>query len=181
MTSALRVIRRTLDALYLAGGIVSAFFLVAILLLILLQMTARWTGIVFEGGADYAGYCMAGASFMGFAYTLNHGAHIRVSLLLQMAGGLRRWIEIWCFAIGAAATTFLFWYAYKGASTSYRFNDISQGLDATPLWIPQSFMVVGSALLAICFWDNLIRMIFTGRSGLQSDVHEAGAGALASE
>ncbi|MEM7177547.1 MAG: TRAP transporter small permease, partial [Pseudomonadota bacterium] len=40
----MRLIRKTLDALYLAGGILGALFLIAILALIVLQMAARWTG-----------------------------------------------------------------------------------------------------------------------------------------
>ena len=66
MLAAGRALRRILDALYLAGGIIAAFFTVAILVLIVLQMLARWTGNVFPGATDYAGYCMAGASFFAF-------------------------------------------------------------------------------------------------------------------
>ena len=70
-----RALRRLLDGLYALGGVIAAFFLIAILTLIVLQMLARWTGQVFPGATDYAGYCMAAASFFAFAYALNHGAH----------------------------------------------------------------------------------------------------------
>jgi TRAP-type C4-dicarboxylate transport system permease small subunit len=36
------------------------------------------------------------------------------------------------------------------------FNDISTGNDATPLWIPQIAMAVGTVLLAIAFVDELV-------------------------
>ena len=62
-----RALRRILDGLYLAGGIIAAVFMVAILAIIVLQMLARWTGNVFPGATDYAGYCMAAASFFAFA------------------------------------------------------------------------------------------------------------------
>ena len=65
-------------------------------------MTARWSGQQFPGSTDYAGYCMAAASFFALAYALNRGAHIRVSLLLSALGRWRRAGEIWCFAIGSA-------------------------------------------------------------------------------
>ena len=86
----LRTLRRSLDALYLAGGVLGALFLIAILLLIVAQMTARWTGQVFPGATDYAGYSMAGASFMALAYSMNRGAHIRVNLMLSHLGRWRR-------------------------------------------------------------------------------------------
>ena len=169
MLAAGRALRRILDALYLAGGIIAAFFTVAILALIVAQMLARWTGHVFPGATDYAGYCMAGASFFAFAYALNHGAHIRVSLLLHALGEKRFWGELWCFAIGTAASTYFAWYAVRGAWWSWKLNDISQGLDATPVWIPQISMVAGTVLLAIAFWDHLVRLVFTGAHGITTD------------
>jgi hypothetical protein len=33
-------------------------------------------------------------------------------------------------------------------------------------------MVIGSALLAICLWDNLIRMVFTGQSATEGEAEE---------
>lgn len=172
MGQAIRTVRRVLDATYLAGGIVAALCLVVILLLIVAQMVTRWIGVSFPGGADYAGYFMSAASFMAFAYALNHGAHIRVSLLLQVMGRWRRWGEVWCFSIGAIAATFLFRYAVKGVYWSWKLGDVSQGQDATPLWIPQTAMAVGAGILALCFWDNLVRVLFTGTSGVRADISE---------
>ena len=41
---------------------------------------------------------------------------------------------------------------------SHEFNDISQGVDATPLWIPQIGMAVGAVVLAVAFLDDLLLM-----------------------
>ncbi|ARE38341.1 TRAP dicarboxylate transporter [Rhodovulum sp. P5] len=168
--AAARALRRILDFLYLLGGVIASFFLIAILVIIVLQMLARWTGQTFPGATDYAGYCMASASFFAFAYALNHGAHIRVSLFLTALGERRRWGEFWCFGIGAVITTYFARYAIKGTYWSYKLDDISQGLDKTPIWIPQIAMSVGTVLLAICFWDHLIRLIFTGDHGIRRDL-----------
>ncbi|GHF43342.1 TRAP transporter small permease [Seohaeicola zhoushanensis] len=164
-----RVLRRLLDGLYTLGGVIAAFFLIAILVLIVLQMLARWTGQVFPGATDYAGYCMAAASFFAFAYALNHGAHIRVSLFLTALGRHRWWGEVWCFGIGAATATYFAYYAVKGTRLSLRFKELSQGLDATPMWIPQLAMCIGTILLAVCFWDHLIRLLFTGSHGISEE------------
>ena len=48
-----------------------AVLLIANLGLIRAQVIARWTGNVFPGGIDYAGYAMAGASFLALVYALN--------------------------------------------------------------------------------------------------------------
>ncbi len=164
------LLRRVLDRLYAAGGVIAALFMIAILVIIVLQMAARWTGHVFPGATDYAGYCMAGASFFAFAYALNHGAHIRVSLFLNALGTKRRWGEIWCFVIGALAATYFARYAVKGTYWSWKLHDVSQGQDAWPIWIPQLSMAAGTVLLAICFWDHLIRLLFTGSHGIRADL-----------
>ncbi|TMV03246.1 TRAP transporter small permease [Ruegeria sediminis] len=168
--AAARALRRLLDFLYLTGGVIASLFLIAILALIVLQMLARWTGQVFPGATDYAGYCMAGASFFAFAYALNHGAHIRVSLVLSALGSKRWWGELWCFAIGSVITTWFAWYAVKGTYVSWRWEELSQGLDATPVWIPQLSMAIGAILLAIAFWDHLARLVFLGDHGIRSDL-----------
>ena len=88
----------------------AALCLIAILVLIVIKMLARWTGEVFPGAPDYAGYAMAAASFPAFANALNRGAHIRVSSLLNAVGPrTRRVLEIWCFAIG---TTVMRYFVY---------------------------------------------------------------------
>ena len=169
-------LRRVLDTLYLIGGIIASVFLVAILWIIVLQMLARWTGHVFPGATDYAGYCMAAASFFAFAYALNHGAHIRVSLVLTALGRHRWWGELFCFGIGTAIATWFAWYAIKGTHISWRWNELSQGLDATPMWIPQISMSVGTVLLAIAFWDHLLRLILTGSHGITTDLVDQSPG-----
>jgi len=161
-----------LDQLYTAGGVLGALFLIAILCLIVVQMLARWFGWnveIIRGAPDYAGYSMAAASFLSFAYALNRGAHIRVSLLLAVLGRFRYYGELWCFAIGAAASTYLAGYAIKATRWSLKLNDISQGLDATPLWIPQLAMCVGAVLLALCFWDNLVRLLVDKEHAIQTE------------
>ena len=70
--AAARTLRRILDTFYLIGGILASLFLIAILAIIVLQMLARWTGHVFPGATDYAGYCMAAASFFAFGTAFTH-------------------------------------------------------------------------------------------------------------
>ena len=171
MTSFLRGLRRVLDFIYLASGILAALCLIAILSLIVAQMVARWTGEIFPGAANYAGYAMAAASFFAFANALNRGSHIRVSLLLNaVPAGLRRFMEIWCFAIAAGVMWYFTYYAYWFTYWSWKFNEVSQAQDATPLWIPQSVMVIGGGILAIALTDNLIHVIFRGDHRIKRDL-----------
>jgi TRAP-type C4-dicarboxylate transport system permease small subunit len=171
-----RSLRRALDVLYLAGGVIAALCLIAILGIIVAQMMARWFGFTFPGATAYAGYAMAGASFFAFAYALNHGAHIRVSLLLNALGPKQKRLELFCFAAGALISSYFAFYAIRFVGWSIRFNELSQGLDKTPLWIPQSAMAAGAVLLALAFWDHLVRLIATGETGIRAETVEQAHG-----
>ena len=171
-----RRVRAALDRLYGVCAGIAAICLVAILLIILAQVLARWSGLTFPGATSYAGYCMAAASFFAFASALNHGAHIRVSLLLQVAGRHRRWLELWCFTVASALMWYFVWHAVETVRWSWRFGDVSQGQDATPLWIPQSAMVIGGVVFAIALTDRLIRVIRTGDAGIRREVAGDGTG-----
>lgn len=175
--TALRGLRTVLDRLYFGCGVVAAMFLIIILVLIVLQMLARWTGEVFPGAPDYAGYSMAAASFFAFAHALNRGAHIRVNLVLNLVGPKgRQFLEAWCFAIGTALAWYFTYYAVKTTYWSWKFKDVSQGQDATPLWIPQMAMVIGAIVFAIALTDHLIHVLFSGDHRIEADVVEQSHG-----
>jgi TRAP-type C4-dicarboxylate transport system permease small subunit len=124
-----------LDAIYFTSGVVGAFFLVAILGLIVANMTARWTGNVFAGATEYAGYCMAAASFFALAHALNRGAHIRVSLFLGLSKAVHFWLDALATLVAAIIATYFARYAIKTIWFSKLLNDRTQGLDELPNWL----------------------------------------------
>jgi len=171
-----RALRKGLDFLYQVSGVMAALCLIAILSLIVIQMLARWTGEVFPGAPEYAGYAMAAASFLAFANALNKGAHIRVSILLNALGpGAKRLMEIWCFGLGAVIAWYFVFYCQKFVYWSWKFKDISQGQDKTLLWMPQSLMLIGAVILAIALTDNLINLIFKGNHRIEREIAGEGA------
>ncbi len=166
----LRGLRAVLDYIYRFAEFLAALCMIAILGLIVLQMLARWSSEVFPGAPEYAAYFMAAASFLGFAAALNRGAHIRVSLLLNAVGpNMKRYVDIWCFAVSAAVVWYFCWHARQFVFWSWKFNDVSQAQDRTALWIPQSVMIVGGVILAVALTDHLLHLIFTGKHRIQSD------------
>lgn len=169
--------RAMLDGLYQVAGVLAALCLIAMLLLIVAQMLARWTGEVFPGAAAYAGYAMAAASFFAFANALNRGSHIRVSVLLNAVSGRTRFfLELWCFSLATAIAWYFVYHASWFVYWSWKFKELSQSQDATPLWIPQSVMVVGGAILAIALTDHLVHLLRHGEHRIERDVIEQGFG-----
>ena len=150
-------LRKYLDRLYDAAGYLAAFFMVGILLMVLASVIGRLAGFNLRGSDAYAGYAMAATSFLALAHTLKRGEHIRVTLFLDRFGGrLRRPLELWCHAAGTFFCAVFAIFSVRLVWQSYAFNDISQGNDATPLWIPQISMAVGACVLLIAMIDDFI-------------------------
>lgn len=156
--------RRFLDYLYDAAGYLAAFFMVGILLMVLASVVGRMVGFNLRGSDAYAGYSMAAASFLALAHTLKRGEHIRVTLFLdRVQGRLRRPLELWSHAAGTFFCAALALFSARLVYTSRSYNDISQGNDATPLWIPQIAMAVGALVLLVAMVDDFVLLI-RGRS-----------------
>ena len=152
--------RKALDTLYDAAGYLAAFFMVGILLMVLASVVGRLAGFNLRGSDAYAGYCMAAAGFLALAHTLKRGEHIRVTILLdRFHGRLRRPLELWCHAAGTFFCAVLALFSARLAWTSHAFNDISQGNDATPLWIPQISMALGAAVLLVAMLDDFVMLV----------------------
>jgi TRAP-type C4-dicarboxylate transport system permease small subunit len=153
-------VRRFLDWLYDAAAYAAAFFMVGILAMVLASVVGRLAGFNLRGSDAYAGYCMAAASFLALAHTLKRGEHIRVNLLLDRFGGRwRRPLELWSHAAGSFFCAVLAFYSMRLVWQSRAYNDISQGNDATPLWIPQIGMALGALVLLIAMVDDFVAVI----------------------
>jgi TRAP-type C4-dicarboxylate transport system permease small subunit len=149
--------RRALDALYDAAGVVAALFLVGTLAMVLLGIATRLLNGFVPGTDAYAGYCMAAAGFLALAQTFRRGEHIRVTLVLEHVGiKARRAFELWSLSVGAILAVAFAYFSARLAFQSWEFNDISTGNDATPLWIPQLAMAAGGLVLAVALIDALV-------------------------
>ena len=149
--------RKTLDLTYDAAAVLAALFLVGTLGMVLLGIAGRLLNFHVPGTDAYAGYCMAGAGFLALAHTLKRGEHIRVTLILErLTGGGRRALTLWSFAAGALLALLFAYYSVRLAYQSFDFHDISTANDATPLWIPQLTMALGTVVFALAMIDELV-------------------------
>jgi TRAP-type C4-dicarboxylate transport system permease small subunit len=152
--------RAALQWLYRGSGLLAGFFLVAIAVLSLAQIVARELGLPASSLDEFAGYCLAASSFLGLAWTFREDEHIRMTLAVQLARGLgRRALETATLAIAAFLVGTFAWYACDMTLTSYRLGDVSQGLVPVPLWIPQSGMALGLAVMFIAVADDLVQAL----------------------
>ena len=150
-------VRKLLDSLYDAAAALAAAFMVGLLAMVLLSVFGRQLHFHVPGTDAYAGYMMAACGFLALAHTLKRGEHIRVTLLLAALNGRwKRALELWALAAASLLSSMFAYYSCRLAWQSRSFHDISTGSDATPLWIPQIGMAMGTVILAIAFIDELV-------------------------
>jgi TRAP-type C4-dicarboxylate transport system permease small subunit len=149
--------RRLLDRLYDGAAWLAALCMVGLLAMVLTGILGRELHFHVPGTDAYAGYLMAAAGFLALAHTLKRGDHIRVTLLLQYLGVRgKKALEVWALAAAVALSGLFAVFAVRLVWQSRQFNDISTGNDATPLWIPQLGMAVGTVILLVAFVDELV-------------------------
>ena len=148
--------RAFLDALYRYSGYLAAFFLFAIGATIVAQIIGRFFGVAVDA-TELSGFCLAASSFLGLAYALKGGSHVRVNLLIRgFTGPAKRAVELWCCGAGALAIGYFAGNAVHFTYESFVFGDISPGLIAAPFWIPQSGMAIGAVVLTIALIDEFV-------------------------
>lgn len=170
--------RKFLDGLYLSSGVLAALFMLLIAGVILAKIVGRYLGFLVPSAAEIAGFSVATSAFLALAPTLQHGAHIRVTLVLEhLPQRVHRWVEVWCLASAFALSVYYTRWLINLVVGSIRFGDVSPGLLAIPLWIPQLGMAIGLGVFAVALLDNLIIVLFTGgepayRAGEQAGIAE---------
>ena len=152
--------RRVLDGVYGACGAGAAACVALIAALVTAQVAGRLAGVLVPGADDLASYALTASSFLGLAYTLRTGGHIRLTLLLNRARPRHRaGLEAASLGAGALVTGYFAWHVVEMTRDAWRFGDMSQGVLPIPLWIPQSVMALGAIVLCIAFVDDLAEVV----------------------
>lgn len=164
--------RDLLNAIYRLSGGLAASFLAAIGVSVVIQVVARQMGYPLDA-TEFAGFCLAASTFLALGYSLRHGAHVRVSLVLEfLPAWLKRGVEAWVCLCSLVVLSWLTWQAAIFTWQGYLFNEVSPGLMAIPLWIPQSGMVLGLGIIALAALDDLIAILTGGQVSYASESSE---------
>jgi TRAP-type C4-dicarboxylate transport system permease small subunit len=154
------LLRRGLDALYLAAGWAAGGFLIAIFFLMMGLSVGREIGLNIPAGDEFASWCMAAMAFLGLAHTFKSGDMIRVGLLTDRLTGRRKRIaEIFALLIALFFTGYFSWHAIQFTYYSWLTNDMAQGVVPVKLWIPQLGYCGGLALLTVAILDELVHVL----------------------
>jgi TRAP-type C4-dicarboxylate transport system permease small subunit len=164
--------RRFLDGLYRLSLGAAALCLLLILLVVLIQVVfnlvdramqwggAQPLGLLIPSYAEISGYLLAAASFLALAGSFRQAAHIRVTLFLgRFAAPLRQAVEATLLGLALAVTLYLAFFLGRLTWQSISYGDLSPGLLPIPLWLPQSVMCLGVAILAVAILDDWLEAL----------------------
>jgi TRAP-type C4-dicarboxylate transport system permease small subunit len=169
--------RKLLDRFYFGCGIVSCISIVFIVTVVALQvflnvidaamelMGAPGLGLMIPSYATFSGYGLAFATFLALAPAIRNGAHIRVTLIQErLPKPVQRVLFVLIALAGTLVGALMTWALFTMAYESWEFNDMSTGLVAIPLWIPQSVLCFGSFALFVACADLFVELLRFRRS-----------------
>lgn len=153
--------KRWLDHLLDAFAALGALCILAVCIVMIAMSISRETLFVLKGGDDIVAWLCAASAFLVLGQTFQHGGIVRVEMLLDAVGPRRRWpLEVVSLTICLVFAAYAAWALGTFAWQSWDINDVSQGQIVIPLWIPQSFAVLGAIgfLLAVADeWQRVVR------------------------
>lgn len=129
----------------------AAIAVVLSVLLVLAEIVARW---VFNGSTlisvEYSSYLLIVTTFLGLAYTQRTGQMIQVDVVYGALSPRRKaWADALRHSVALVYGAIAVWYVADFTWRSYTLGQVAPTLTRTPLYLPQLFMVIGMALLAL--------------------------------
>jgi len=170
--------RRALDFLYLASGVLAAVCLAGIAVVMLLQAAMREVGLLLRGADDIVGWLCAASAFLALGYTFRHGELVRVGLLLErLPANARRRTETVALGGALVFVAYLLWAVLRFVYESWQFEEVAQGLIQIPIWIPQMSFVAGALVFFVAVLDEFIVLVAGGTPAYRraEEVHRTGS------
>lgn len=135
----------------------SSIALIAMVALTSLEVFLRSTfNFSLEFTDEVGGYLLAALSFLSLPVALTGNAYHRVEFYMRRLDSRGRALSRFIFNfINLVMIVVLDWQLFRLVARSYGQDDRASTLLGTPLWIPQSFMILGATILVF----TLLRML----------------------
>ncbi|MGI9332498.1 MAG: TRAP transporter small permease subunit [Gammaproteobacteria bacterium] len=165
-------LEKSVWSLSVVAAAAAALILLAMVALILSEIVLR---TFFDTSThmmdEIVGYGIGAMSFLALGYSLEHGALIRMNLLLSHLddeGRTRQGVEVACCVLALIGTGMAVYYFASNAYRDFGRGYTSGTLADVPLWIPKAMIMLG---LAVFWLQMLVYMlgVISRRKSLKSD------------
>lgn len=129
----------------------SAFCLIGMTVLMLLEVVLRGVfNSTTEHSDELVGYLLVGVSFLSLALCQSRGAFHRVEMVQMRLGPRGQAVSALVFnLLSFTYIAITDWYFLQFVMSSYRREAMASTVLGTPLWIPETAMVLGATMLLI--------------------------------
>jgi C4-dicarboxylate transporter DctQ subunit len=109
---------------------------------------------------ELSGYLVVALVMLGAADALRRGDHISVDLITsRLTRRGKRLVEIWGYIVVLVFSSVLLVSSEQTIDYSINFEIVSEGYLEVPMWIPQSFLILGGSLVFLVAFAKLIRAV----------------------
>jgi TRAP-type C4-dicarboxylate transport system permease small subunit len=137
----------------------SSFCMIGMTVLMLAEVVLRGVfNSTTEHSDELVGYLLVGISFLSLALCQSRGAFHRVEMVQMRLGPRGKAVSALVFDLLSFAYVALTdWYFLQFVMSSYRREAQAPTMLATPLWIPETVMVIGATLLLVVLGRAIVR------------------------
>lgn len=157
----MRRVVRAVETISEAAGYLAAAGVLALTALIASSVIARRIfGSPILAADELSGYLLLAIVFLGLAYTMKAGGHIRVDILLaHVPPRARAGLDALATILAVAFTLALLGGTWALVAAYYQHGTLSFKYLQIPLWIPGALLVIGAALLVLQLVAQLLQKL----------------------
>ncbi|MFW6080394.1 MAG: TRAP transporter small permease subunit [Desulfosalsimonas sp.] len=150
-----------IEGLCRAGAFLSAICMAAIVILIVLEIFLRmFFGFSTMVSSEFSGYLLVSLVAMSLGYTLQHEAHIRITLIWgTLPPKWKNRVDIAVAAVSVAVTCFALYHSVLLVQQTYSRGMTADTISETPIWIPQTAIPVGLSLFLLQLVNFILRRL----------------------
>ncbi len=148
----MRKLTRVIDVVsYIVSGSFSGWVVVALMFLVLIEVVSRYgfrQALILSD--EFGAYAVVIISYMGLAYTQKVRGHIRIEFIVSnLRPKLRNWLRVITLCM-----SFIFFVLLTKQALHLVVFSVEKGFKSgswinTPLVYPQSFILIGGALICL--------------------------------
>lgn len=157
----MRHLIRALEAISEAAGALAALVVLGLTFFITSAVfSRRVVGSPILAADEVSGYLLLAIVFLGLAYTMKTGGHIRSDIVLaHVRPGVRGGLETLATLLGLAFAVVLLASTWRLVAQYYSRGTLSFRYLQIPLWIPGILLVAGAAILVVQLIAQLLRRL----------------------
>ncbi len=158
---------RAIDVVSVASGHVLGWLVFLMMCMVLVEVVTRYVMQSPLAIADeMGGYMLVAITFLGLAYTWRDRAHVRVEFVVNhLSPRAQCWLRVLTVTVAAVFAVLLIVASWRFVSFTIQFGVRSGSWLRIPMKWPQMVLVVGSVLLFLEVFADLLRTLEAARTG----------------